>query len=69
MPTKGYLHKYVSLPFLRSKQPLQPLSLVHLAPIPKIPVKMPSHPNLTEVEHLIDLVDCILEEDCKQSTR
>lgn len=57
------IHKSKSLPILQRK-----LSLVHLAPIPEVPIYMPLNPDIAKIDLLIDLLDYLLEESTNEFT-
>jgi hypothetical protein len=42
--------------------------MVHLAPIPEIPVQMLNNPKMAEVDWLLELVDTMLEDSANRST-
>ena len=57
-----HIWRSLSLPLLQIKRLQRHLSFVHLALIPEVPLRMPSHPNLKEVEQLLDLIDFCIED-------
>jgi hypothetical protein len=42
--------------------------MAHLAPIPEVPIQLPTDPELAEVDRLIELVDAMLEDSANKYT-
>lgn len=61
MPSKC-LRRSISLPLLKIKQLQRHLSFTHLAPIPEVPLRMPSHPNPEVIDQLLKSIDFYIED-------
>jgi hypothetical protein len=53
-----------SMPVLRRQ-----LSLVHLAPIPEVPIRQPTNPAIAQIDFLLNLLDDILDESVNEYSK
>jgi hypothetical protein len=68
MPSQR-LRRSISLPLLQIKRLRRHLSFTHLAPIPEVPLRMPSHPDPEVIDQLLESIDFYIEDSRIKTSR